>query len=238
MAEYTPKTIYELIKEIEEGRVVLPAMQRNFVWEESKICKLFESIMRDYPIGTFLFWMVEQETFNAYVFNNFIRDYDEQLGKMQRGKKATAVFTDYTAVLDGQQRITSLYMGVKGKYRTHIRGKVWDKPESYVDRFLCIDVLFVPDKDEEYRFAFLQEEKIEKLIKDENGNVVLANACAIDTNGCILYGDGDKLIATLGVGDIVVAQTKDIVLVCDKKRAQDIKLIPEKLSEMNKDFYC
>lgn len=74
--------------------------------------------------------------------------------------------------------------------------------------------------------------------KDENGNVVLANACAIDTNGCILYGDGDKLIATLGINDIVIAQTKDIVLVCDKKRAQDIKLIPEKLSEMNKDFYC
>ena len=74
--------------------------------------------------------------------------------------------------------------------------------------------------------------------KDENGNVVLANACTIDTNGCILYGDGDKLIATLGVEDIVIAQTKDIVLVCDKKRAQDIKLIPEKLEKMNKSEYC
>ncbi len=74
--------------------------------------------------------------------------------------------------------------------------------------------------------------------KDENGNVVLANGCLIDTNGCILYGDGDKLIATLGVSDIVIAQTKDIVLVCDKKRAQDIKLIPEKLADSGKDSYC
>ncbi len=74
--------------------------------------------------------------------------------------------------------------------------------------------------------------------KDENGNVVLANGCLIDTNGCILYGDGDKLIATLGVQDIVIAQTKDIVLVCDKKRAQDIKLIPETLAASGKDFYC
>ena len=48
MAEYTPKTIYELIQEIDEGRVILPAMQRNFVWSEDKICSLFESIMRDY----------------------------------------------------------------------------------------------------------------------------------------------------------------------------------------------
>ena len=47
MAEYTPKTIYELIKEIDDGRIILPAMQRNFVWSEDKICSLFESIMRD-----------------------------------------------------------------------------------------------------------------------------------------------------------------------------------------------
>ena len=74
--------------------------------------------------------------------------------------------------------------------------------------------------------------------KDENGNVVLANGCLIDTEGCILYGDGDKLIATLGVQDIVIAQTKDIVLVCDKKRAQDIKLIPERLAAEGNDSYC
>ena len=74
--------------------------------------------------------------------------------------------------------------------------------------------------------------------KDENGNVVLANGCLLDTNGCILYGDGEKLIATLGVQDLVIAQTKDIVLVCDKKRAQDIKLIPETLAKSGKDNFC
>lgn len=74
--------------------------------------------------------------------------------------------------------------------------------------------------------------------KDENGNVVLANGCLLDTNGCILYGDGEKLIATLGVEDLVIAQTKDIILVCDKKRAQDIKLIPEELANTGKDNFC
>ena len=169
MAEYTPKTIYELITDIESGRIVLPAMQRNFVWSEKKICTLFESLMRDYPIGTFLFWSIDQELFNKYVFNCFIKDYDEQLGKMQRGAKATATFSDYTAVLDGQQRITSLYMGVKGKYRTHIKGKVWDKPESYIDRFLCMDVMFIPQAEEEYRFEFVPESKIGHYETDVNG---------------------------------------------------------------------
>lgn len=89
---------------------------------------------------------------------------------MQRGSRATAAFSDYTAVLDGQQRITSLYIGSKGKYRTHIKGKPWDKPESYIDRFLCIDVLFVPGEEEEYRFAFLPESRIEQYEKDDEGN--------------------------------------------------------------------
>ena len=74
--------------------------------------------------------------------------------------------------------------------------------------------------------------------KDENGNVVLANGCLLDTNGCILYGDGEKLIATLGVENLVIAQTKDIILVCDKKRAQDIKLIPESLANSGNDKFC
>ena len=74
--------------------------------------------------------------------------------------------------------------------------------------------------------------------KDENGNIVLANGCLLDTNGCILYGDGEKLIATLGVQDLVIAQTKDIILVCDKKRAQDIKLIPETLAKSGKEDFC
>lgn len=170
MAVYESKTIADLIQDIEKGRVVLPAMQRNFVWSEDKICRLFESLMRDYPIGTFLFWMIDKEIFKKYVFNTFIRDYDEQLGKMQRGNRATSDYSDYTAVLDGQQRITSLYMGTRGKYRTHIKGKEWGNPNNYFDRYLCIDVLFVPEGEDEYHFAFLPENQIEKLEEDGTGN--------------------------------------------------------------------
>ena len=74
--------------------------------------------------------------------------------------------------------------------------------------------------------------------KDKNGNVVLANGCLLDTNGCILYGDSEKLIATLGVENLIIAQTKDIILVCDKKRAQDIKLIPEELTNSGLEKFC
>ncbi len=59
---------------------------------------------------------------------------------------------------------------------------------------------------------------------DEWGNVRMADACTIDTKDCILYGAcSDKLIATLGVKNLVIAQTDDVVLVCDKSKAQEVK---------------
>ena len=169
MAEYTPLKIRELVQEIDCGRIILPAMQRNFVWSEDKICHLFDSIMRDYPIGTFLFWNVDDTMFKQYAFNTFIKDYDEGKGKMQRGERATAIFSDYKAVLDGQQRITSLYMGLRGKYHTHTKGKKWDDPTAYFDRWLCVNALHNPKNDDIYHFAFKKQNEIESLITHSNG---------------------------------------------------------------------
>ncbi len=70
---------------------------------------------------------------------------------------------------------------------------------------------------------------------DEKGNVIMANAHTIDSENCILYDTGeDRLVATLGVSDVIVAVTDDVVLVCDKNRAQDIKLFPEQLEKEGK----
>lgn len=73
--------------------------------------------------------------------------------------------------------------------------------------------------------------------KDEQGNVIFGTASCIDTKDCILYGSGDKLIATLGVDNLVIAQTEDVILVCDKKRAQDIKNFSELLKDKKTEKY-
>ena len=170
MAEYTSKTIAYLLNEIEKGKLVLPAIQRNFVWAEEKVCDLFDSIMRDYPIGTFLFWEVDNDTVCEYVFNEFIDCYDEQ-SALQRGKRVDGTRTEYIGVLDGQQRITSLYLGFKGYYRTRIKGRRRDDASSYVKRFLCMNILHNPDTEEEkYKFAFVNEQEIEKVTVDSLGN--------------------------------------------------------------------
>lgn len=55
--EYQHWTIKEAMNRIGAKKLYLPAIQRKFVWDAWQIERLFDSIMRDYPIGTFLFWM-------------------------------------------------------------------------------------------------------------------------------------------------------------------------------------
>jgi uncharacterized protein with ParB-like and HNH nuclease domain len=170
MAEYSSRLIYNLIKDIEEDKVILPAMQRNFVWPEDKVCNLFDSLMRNYPIGTFLFWNIKKDDVQKYVFNKFIRKYDEQKGNLQRGDKVEPTRDEYEGVLDGQQRITSLYIGLRGEYRTHIKGRHWEDSTAYINRYLCLDIMHKSDDDKGYNFAFMDEENIrKKLDTDEVG---------------------------------------------------------------------
>lgn len=168
MADYKGLTIKELIDNLESGKLILPALQRDYVWPTEKICDLFDSIIRDYPIGTFLFWEVSSETASTYVFNDFMKDYRELNGGIHRGPMVNASRrSDYFAVLDGQQRITSIYLGIKGKYSTHIKRRSWDQPSSFIDTYLCIDIFHKPNQeDSHYHFAFVNEERINTLSEE------------------------------------------------------------------------
>ena len=107
MAEYKDEKICDLISKLKNDEILLPAMQRDFVWPTDKICDLFESILRDYPIGTFLFWDVDNITFKKYTFNKFLCDVSERRkGELVRGERSLTQKEHYITVLDGQQRIT------------------------------------------------------------------------------------------------------------------------------------
>ncbi len=166
MAQYIPKTVFELLEDIDNGKVILPSMQRNFVWEEQKICKLFDSLMHDYPIGTFMFWKIDKNLFSKYTFKTFVKDVDEQR-TFQRGDNADKDHSEYEAVLDGQQRITSFYIGIRGSWRTHKKYTDWKKDSSFFMRHFCINILQDHvSEDEEYEFAFISDPDIGKPISD------------------------------------------------------------------------
>lgn len=172
MAAYEAKTIEKFIEMVDKGEVILPAMQRDFVWKKEKIYKLFESLMRGYPIGTFILWKVGKDEVNEFAFNSFVKNYDERIDNSKRDRIKAPDKDTYYAVLDGQQRITSLFMGLKGSYIEKEKSKAKGVPPKYVSKILCVNVLFTPEPDAEnlYEFRFVSEEETETLIDLDDGN--------------------------------------------------------------------
>ena len=71
MAYEKPITVKEAINSIQNQEYILPAIQREFVWNTKQIELLFDSILRDYPISTFLFWKVKAENVKRFKFYRF-----------------------------------------------------------------------------------------------------------------------------------------------------------------------
>jgi len=112
-------TIYEAMMHIKDGKYVMPAFQRQFVWSMEQIEKLWDSILLDYPIATFLFWHVDDNnvTWDTY-FCNFLTtvtfDNRKQADSVNYELTDINVAVTDTAILDGQQRLTSLYLSLLG----------------------------------------------------------------------------------------------------------------------------
>lgn len=113
--EYRPIRISDVIRGINRD-YFLPAIQREFVWDPDQIEKLFDSILGDYPIGSFLFWKVEEKNKDQWTIFDFINKFD-RMAPHNPESNLKGVTRDIYLVLDGQQRMTALYIGLKGTYR-------------------------------------------------------------------------------------------------------------------------
>ena len=92
-----------VFQELEHGNMRIPRFQRSYVWERPKIVKLLNSIYHEFPIGSFFLWEANVE------MEGFCRDITEF------GFPAKPTGNKFSFILDGQQRITSLYVALKGK---------------------------------------------------------------------------------------------------------------------------
>lgn len=161
MAYETPLTIAEVMQDISNNKYVLPSIQREYVWESEQIETLFDSLMRGYPIGTFLFWKISKEHVTDYDFYGFINEYHEN--KDNHNKKVDLKGADeVTAVLDGQQRLTSLYIGLKGTYAYKLKYLARNNQNAFPVRKLYLNLLSSPiDSNNEYDFKFLTDKEVE-----------------------------------------------------------------------------
>jgi len=134
-----PITVKQAVNSIHANGFLLPSIQRELVWDEERIERLFDSLMRDYPIGSFLFWRVPAERVNDFQFYEFMRRYHER--DFKHNAKANVVgISDITAVLDGQQRLSALYIGLRGTYARKIRWKRRNDPQAYPKKELYLNI--------------------------------------------------------------------------------------------------
>lgn len=135
------RAIAHILKDIEHQQLVLPAIQREFVWSDAKICSLFDSLMRAYPIGGFLFWRVSDETVRSHAFYGFIREYDQRPPSNVCPRLGEIAPSDNRfAILDGQQRLTSLNIGLRGSHTVKLPHRRWDYPDAFPKRHLYLDL--------------------------------------------------------------------------------------------------
>ena len=99
--ENQPKKYDHLFADIDTGRIKIPKFQRDFVWNKEQTARLIDSLIKGYPIGTFILWKTKEELRHV-----------KNVGNISLPDAPTGEFVYY--VLDGQQRITSLYAVRKG----------------------------------------------------------------------------------------------------------------------------
>lgn len=162
----TPITIEEAIGNICTRKYLLPSIQREVVWGTDRMERLFDSLMRDYPIGSFLFWRVEKQKREEFQFYEFIKDYHER-DRKHNPKASISRYDDVTAVLDGQQRLTALYIGLKGTYARKLPRRWRQSDSAFPEKELYVNLLKASDaEDMKYDFRFLTQ--TEAGHRDEN----------------------------------------------------------------------
>ncbi|RVZ01346.1 DUF262 domain-containing protein [Helicobacter pylori] len=170
MSMFLDKSIKDVVDEL-NVRYFLPDIQREYVWlkkaDEKKIEQLFDSILRGYPIGSFLFWKLQKEdiaksdeqdsdklNFQLY---KFIENYDERKPHNEKIRIEQIRRDDLYIVLDGQQRLTSLYIGLKGTRTLKKKKARSDNPNAYEEKRLYLNLKHQPNMDnpeDNYQFEF------------------------------------------------------------------------------------
>ena len=156
MAKWNTISLKEVIKEISSGRIVLPVIQRELVWETEKMTALFETVLKGESFGGIMTVVDPAAREPLFEFRKFISHY--QQGQIIESKKVVKLEEETTYVIDGQQRLSAFYIGIKGEYNNE---------SLFVD-------LFSEHEHRNYNFEFSKEiGKLPKQVDNYNGTLKL-----------------------------------------------------------------
>jgi len=151
MATWKSNRIVDIISEIEDNKFVLPVIQRRLVWDEEKMELLFDTLLKGDSFGGIMVIEEEKETKPLFNYRPFTRD-GENIDSIQ----VDCLTQTQNFVIDGQQRLQSFYIGLKGT----INGRI-----LYFDLY--------SDYNHEFEFKFENEQsKLPKISKDNDNRII------------------------------------------------------------------
>lgn len=208
-------TIADAMQAIHSNQFVLPAIQREYTWSTEQIEKLFDSIMQSYPLNTFMSWQIsEEELKTSILFYDFLSDYKQ--GSQTTNSRAPKQVNspDFYAIIDGQQRLNSLYLGLFGSYSTRKKYKRGNKESDFEKKVLYFNLddasKDILDQQMKYEFKFLS-----KVEKEKTSGTWFEISKALSLSGSKLY----KYVEDeLGVGE-------------DSSKIQKVELLMERLTK-------
>ena len=137
---YISSTVSRVIDQVNRT-LFLPAIQRPYVWQPDKIVALFDSLLKGYPISSFLFWEIKPERRADWEIYKFIENFRHGDTHNQLSEPDGR---DVVLVLDGQQRLTSLLVGLRGSFEVRSKRGRRNNPDSWSRQRLYIDLLKDP----------------------------------------------------------------------------------------------
>jgi len=178
-------TISEAVHHIQNEDYLLPAIQREIVWERDQITDLFDSVLQGYPIGTFLYWDIRDENRDKYKMYGFIQDYittTKYINTNAQSRNSEVVpdgAGDLKLILDGQQRLSSFFIGLKGTYTYKQDYKWYRNEDAWNKSRLYLNITSNPeeelsedgDRQSRYDFAFLPMDQYDERVVTRGDNI-------------------------------------------------------------------
>jgi Protein of unknown function DUF262 len=164
-------TVGEILQGIHHKEYLLPAIQREFVWDADQVRRLVDSLMRRYPIGSFLIWKVNSKTASSYAFYDFLTDYHVR-DHPYASKAIVPVGQGVLAILDGQQRLTALNIAVYGSLAVKKKYAWWSSTDAFPKKRLYLNLLADADPDElglRHDLRFLTDEEMKAAPGEPDG---------------------------------------------------------------------
>lgn len=140
--------IYDVVQEIGLKRYRIPSIQRGYEWQQARVLKLLDSIMNGYPIGAIMVWRPTTEVFKDIPNRSFVANFDSKRDYLSEPPHEAENDESYL-VLDGQQRLQSLFLAFMGNF---------DGERVYMQ----VDYLASEDQDGDFGFEFLTPEEAKK----------------------------------------------------------------------------